>query len=190
MSTASDRQRILDGLSRLSRVQLLLRACLPATTVLMLVLVRVAGSELSTLYAVVVLLVSLAAAALPDSSAPFFLVVALAALWVVSVDEQSDRLDVFVLLAGWDLLVLHVAATLAGYGPPGTVVGRVLALRWAGRLGLMAAAATAVWLAARAASGLGLPSAGWVAAVALGVVLAWVGYLAVRLRDPDTADAD
>ncbi|MGH3444370.1 MAG: hypothetical protein ACRDPB_03250 [Nocardioidaceae bacterium] len=179
MSIASDRQRVLDGWSRLSRVQLLFRACLPVATVVLLVLARLAGSPPSTAYAVVVLLVSLVAAALPDSSAPLFLVAGLAALWVVTV---PDRLSVFVLLAAWDLLVLHVAATLACYGPPGTVIGRVLALRWAGRLGLLAAAASLVWVAGRLATGLALPSAGWVAALALVVVLGWVGYLALRLR--------
>ena len=74
----------------------------------------------------------------PDSGAPLFLMLGLGGLWAVSVPET---LSAWAVLAALDLLVLHLACTLASYGPPQVVLDRALFLLWAGRASLMAAAA-------------------------------------------------
>jgi hypothetical protein len=168
----------LDDLSRLNREQWLLRAVpLPATGVF-LGLVALAGGGVRVSWLVAALLLGGLVTLLPDSAAGVGLLGVLAALWLLSVPEQ---LGGWTLAAGLDLLVLHLAATLASYGPPTTALGATLLRTWTARTLLLGAVGAAAWGTARWAAALHPAATGWTMAAGLATLVGWVAFLGVRL---------
>lgn len=180
MSTLSDSIEFLDRLGRLSDQQRLLRAVVPVSTVVMLVLERVSGGSASPLVVVLALMLSVIAALVPDSSAPLFLVWLLGLHWAVAV---PDRVSVTTLAAAAVLLFVHVACTLASYGPFALVLEPWLVVLWVRRCATVLAVTALVWLLARILSGLDLPATGWALGAALLVLIGWGGYLSRRLAE-------
>ena len=178
MSRGLQVRAFLDDLSRLNREQWLLRAVpLPAIGVF-LWLVALAGGGVRVSWLVAAVLLGGLVTLLPDSAAGLGLLGVLAALWLLSVPEQ---LGGWTLAAGLDLLVVHLASTLASYGPPTTVLGASLVRTWLGRALLLGAVGAAVWGVARWAAGLHPAATGWAMAAGLVTMVGWSAYLGVRL---------
>jgi hypothetical protein len=184
MSVAADGRRVLAGLALLSGQERLLRAAVPVFAVAFLAVVRAAGGASHAWFGLALVALSLLAALMPDSSAPLFLVLGLCGLWAVSMPQQ---IGAPLLVAALLLLVLHIAVTLASYGPPGTVLDAALLRRWVARSGGLAAVTALVWLVARLLTNLDLPASVPAFVVALAASLAWVAYLVLRL-DPGRED--
>lgn len=178
MSLGAQTTTLLDDLSRLSRRQWLLRSLPAACTATFLLLVSVAGGTQSVPGAVVAVVLCVVVVALPDSGAALGLLVVLVGLWLLRVPEQ---LGGWTLVAGLDLLVLHVVVALASYGPPSAVLERALVAAWVRRGLALAAVTLLAWSAARLLAALDLSAAGWLMASGLAVLLVWSGYLMVRL---------
>ncbi|MGN6576281.1 MAG: hypothetical protein ACTHKG_11380 [Nocardioides sp.] len=178
MNPAAATRLTAERLALAGRQQLALRGAAGAASVGMIVLASVAGGGFHPILSTVLLLLTLLAMLVPDSAAPMFLVLGLGGLWGVYVPET---LSAWTLVAAADLLVLHLACTLASYGPPQLSLEPAMFRLWAGR-GLVLLAVTAlVWVGARVLGGLGLEPSGLVTAAALGLLLAWLVWLSVRL---------
>ena len=171
LGLASRQNVVLRGLSGLAGIQFLVLIVWAGGAYHPLMSLALAG------LVVVVLLV-------PDSGAPLFLVLGLGALWAISV---PDTLSAWTLLAALDLLVLHLACTLASYGPPQLVLGRPLFLLWAGRAALMAAVTVLVWLGGEVLGALDPAATGLVTAAALAMLIGWTVLLMRRLVTRDAA---
>ena len=169
MTMASSR-RFLDGLSRLSAQQWLLRAAAPAGAVVVLLLERGAGGTVQPWFAAVVLGQALFVASLPDSGGGLVLVLLLGVHWAMFVPEAVSG---WVLGAAMTLLGMHLGAALASYGPPSLVLRPALLQRWARRGLLVAGATVLVWLAARLWPSAHGSGAGWASGAALLVLLVW-----------------
>jgi hypothetical protein len=176
-------RRAWERLALASRQNVLLRGISGLAGIQFLVLIVWAGGDYHPLLSLV--LVGLVAVVLliPDSGAPLFLVVGLGGLWAFSVPET---MSVWTLLAALHLLVLHLACTLASYGPPQVVLDRAMFLLWGGRAALLASVTALVWLAGRWLGALDLSASGLVTAAAMALVIGWTTLLSVRLltRDP------
>jgi hypothetical protein len=178
MSLETRTTAVLDDLSRLSRQQWALRlTAVPGTGAFLLLAAR-AGGELNTVLVLAALLLSAVAVVLPDSGAPLALLGVLLGVWLLRVPQTLGAETV---LAGLDLVLVHVAATLASYGAPSMVLPRVVLARWGRRVLLLAVCTLPTWVGARLVAGLGLPSDPAAVATGLAVLLAWCGYLTVRL---------
>jgi hypothetical protein len=161
---------LLDGLSRLSVQQRLLRASAPVGASVVLLLERLAGGAVQPWFLAIVLVQALLVAVIPDSSACLVLVLLLGVHWALFAPPGVTG---WVLGAALALLGVHLATTLASYGPPSLVLHRVLLLRWARRAGLVAAGTAAIWALVRFwPSGLG-SAGGWATGLALLATLAW-----------------
>lgn len=184
MSLVSDLAAGLDRAVLASRQQLLLRVATVGATLGFLWLVPVAGGTPGVISVAALLGVGVLAVALPDSSAPLFLVLGLGWLWW---GEVPDRFSGWTLLAAALLLVVHVAATLACYGPPALELPGSLLVTWTGRAAVMLAGAALVWVAGGVLTGLDLPPSATVVVVALALVAGWVTLLLARLVGRDAA---
>jgi len=171
MSSAASRVTdVLDGLSRLSVQQWLLRASAPVGASVVLLLERLAGGDVQPWFLAVALLQALLVAVMPDSSAGLVLVLLLGVHWAMFAPAAVTG---WVLGAALALLGVHLGATLASYGPPSLVLHRTLVLRWGRRAGAVAAGTAAIWLLVRVSpSGVG-SAGGWATGLALLVLLAW-----------------
>lgn len=178
MSDVAARSGFLDELSRLNHQQWLLRATVPGATAAMLLTQAAAGPDPRPWFVLLATALALAVAAGPGSSTGLVLVLLLGGRWLVSVPEQ---LTGWLILAAASLAAIHVAATLAAYGPPSLVLDRILLRVWGRRCVLLAAATVLMWTVARLASGSDLPAGGWLLGVALLLVVAWAGFLHRRL---------
>lgn len=167
-----------------SRQHLLLRALSGVAGVLFLAIIGWAGGDDHPLMSLALVGLVAVVLLLPDSAAPLFLVLGLGALWAISVPET---LSVWTLLAALDLLVLHLACTLASYGPPQLVLGPETLLLWAGRAALMAAAAALLWLGGRWLGALDPSPTGLLTAAAVATLLGWTALLSRRLVTRDAA---
>ncbi|MDX6299732.1 MAG: hypothetical protein QOF53_946 [Nocardioidaceae bacterium] len=172
---------LLDRVSLSSREQLALRAAVPVSTLLFALAVRVSSGELHPVLGGTAVLLSVAAASAPRSSAALALVLFLGATWLLAV---PDRLDAWTLIAAVLLAVIHLACTLASYGPPGLTLDRELLRRWGIRLAGCLAAALAVWAAALAVSSFGRPASAVALALGLVVVLCWVAVVRRSVAGP------
>ena len=175
MSTGRD---FLDELSRLSRQQVAWRALVVLAAGLSVGVHTVAGAGPHPVFVVGATLLAVLTALLPDSAAGLFLVVLLGANWLLGVPEQTGG---WLLVAALLLATVHVAATLAAYGPPGLDLDRVLLALWTQRAGLLLAATAAAWAAA-----ILLPSAEswgrlWLPGAALAVLTGWAWHLGRRV---------
>ena len=161
---------LLDGLSRLSVQQRLLRASAPAGASVVLLLERAAGGTVQPWFVALVLAQALLVAALPDSSACLVLVLLLGVHWAMFAPAGVTG---WVLGAALALLGVHLATTLACYGPPSLVLHRVLLLRWGRRAALVAAGTAATWALVRFWPAGAGAAGGWATGLALLVTLAW-----------------
>lgn len=184
MSPMTKLGALLDHVAVSSLQQAVLRGLILLSAVGVVALVDGAGGSVGALVIAVVVGLGLVAATVPDSSAPLFLVLALGWLW------GAETPDVW---SGWGLAVaalltvIHVAATLCGYGPPALRVPPALVRAWTGRGLVLLASATLVWAASGLLAGLDLPPSMAVLVVALALVAAWIGLLVVRLVSREAA---
>jgi hypothetical protein len=169
---------VLDRISLASPQQRGLHLVALLTGVLPLVLVPAAGGVFHPVFTTVGVLVAVLAALAPASNAPLGLVVLLGSLWALSVPRGVDA---WTLAVAVDLCVLHLACTLASYGPPGLVLDRALLALWRGRLVLCLGAAVLVWAASRVVGFLDLPESGLLVGLALLALLGWLVLLFGRL---------
>ncbi len=167
-----------ERLALASGQQLVLRGVVGAASAGMLALVAVAGGGVHVILSVALLLLAALVMLVPDSAAPTFLVLGLGGLWGVYVPET---LSAWTLVAAGDLLLLHLACTLASYGPPQLTLDPGMFRLWGGRAAVLLSVTALVWVGARLLGGLGLDPSGLVGAAALGVLLGWLVYLSVRL---------
>ena len=178
MSRASDASAVLDRVVLASRQQVLLRSLLLAAGLGFLGLVPAAGGSPGR-FAILALVVAAVAAALaPASNAPLVLVLGLGWLWW---GQVPDVWSTWSLAAGVLLLVVHVASTLCGYGPPALVLPGSLLRAWGGRAVSLAAATSLVWLAGGLLTTLDLPQSPVVVVVAMALVAGWIVLLLSRL---------
>ena len=182
MNPAAATRVAAERLALIGRQQVVLRCVAGAASVGMLALVSVAGGGFHPILSTVLLLLTALVMLVPDSAAPMFLLLGLGGLWGVYVPET---LGAWTLVAAADLLVLHLACTLASYGPPQLSLDPVMFRLWRGRAAVLLAVTALVWLGARLLGGLGLDPSGLVSAAALGVLLAWLVWLSVRLVSRD-----
>lgn len=176
----------LDQLSRADAQQRVLRLAAVAGTLLFLpVLVAAGGGPLGA-GSLVVAVVGLSLLLLPDSHAPLAWALLAAGLWAVRVPQT---LSAWTLVAAADLLLVHLACTMACYGPAELALPRPLVRAWVGRAAVMLAVTTLLWLAARLLAVLDLPGDPWALSVALVVVAAWPAYLLPRLLARDGTGA-
>lgn len=178
MSTAVATRRVWERIGRASGQQLLLRGLSGLAGILFLLLVVRAGGEFHPLLSLALVGAVALVLLIPDSGAPLFLVLGLGALWAISVPETMSA---WTLLAALDLLVLHLACTLASYGPPQLVLDATMFALWSGRAASMAAVTALVWLGGRWLGALDLSSAGLVTAAALAILLVWTALLSTWL---------
>jgi hypothetical protein len=178
MSRVSEVFSFLDGLSRLSRQQTLLRVLVAGVPLIAFGLEVQAGASVQTLPVLLVVGFTVISALAPDSHGPLGVLLVLGIYWTISVDEV---LSWQVLLIAVLLVVFHVLCLLASYGPPSVVLDPPLLRLWLRRSAVLVAVAVLVWVAARIATGLDLPASGWLLAAGLLVVLAWTGLLSRKL---------
>jgi hypothetical protein len=173
---------VLDRLVLSSRQQLGLRSLVLAAALAVLALLPAAGADFHPWLSAVGTVLAVLAALVPESHVPLALVLYLGALWVVVV---PGALGVAALAAGVLLGVLHLACTLASYGPPGLTLDGRLVRVWARRAAACAAAAQLTWLAGRGVASLDRPSAAVAGAAALVLLVAWAALVRRGLFAPD-----
>ena len=129
----------------LSRSQLVLRALVLLGPVVALACSGFAGSRPSWLVVGLVLVLAACSAGMPDS--PFVAATLLTVLlwWMVGL---RDGLHPAVLVAGGALVLTHVAAVLASYGPGEMPVDAPVVRLWVRRGALLLLTVPAVWGAA------------------------------------------
>jgi hypothetical protein len=187
MSSLQTRAGLLDEIVLCSRQQLVLRAAVPLATLAFLAMVLLADGAYHPVLSAGAVLLAVVVALLPESHAALGLLLYLGALWLLAVPDR---------LAGWSwggavaLCVLHLACTLASYGPPGLTLERRFLWLWCRRAALCAVAALLVWLAARLVDTLDRPPTAPALALGLVVVVAWSALLTMRLAPPDAAGGD
>lgn len=174
----SPTSRVVDVAGRLDAQQWWLRSLIPVGAAVFLGLIRAAGGDFHPVFSLLILLLAIVAILTPDSPVTLLVLSGLIGLWFASVQDARSP---WVLAALPVLVVVHVAATLASYGPPGMVVAGSLIRLWAHRGLLLAAAGWVVWVGARAVSVLEPTPSGWLFGLALVLVLGWVGFLLSRL---------
>ena len=176
--------RSFERLSRASRQQVVLRGVAGLAAVQFPLLIVLAGGTFHPLITLALMGHVALVLVLPDSDAPTLLVLAFGALWAISLPSTMTE---WTLVAAADLLVLHLACTLASYGPPQLVLDRAMLLLWAGRSALLMAVTALVWLAARLLGGLDTEPSRLLTAAAFSLLLGWVGFLFGRLVTRDAA---
>ncbi len=174
----SETGRLLDRVSLSSPQQRACRLVALAAAWAFLALVPAAGGVFHPVLTTVAALLAVLVALLPESNAALFLMVYLGVLWMLAL---PGTVDLWTLGAAVDLCVLHVACTLASYGPPGLTLDRPLLTVWRDRFLLCVGAAVLVWVVARGIRFLDLPASGVAVALALVTLLGWVTFLTVRL---------
>lgn len=151
------------------------------------VLVGLAGGSSHPWGAALVVLLAVGLVLMPDSALPLAWMAAATLLWVAS---MPDAVDVSVLVAAADLIVVHVACTLAAYGPPELTVPAGLLRLWLARAALMLSSTLLLWLATRFFAALEVPASALVFSTGLCVVAVWALFLLPRLvtrdGDPDS----
>ena len=182
MNGLRDPGGVLDRLVLSSRQQLGLRALVLAAALAVLALLPAAGSAFHPWLSAAGAVLAVLAALVPESHVPLALVLYLGALWVLVV---PGTLGVATLVAAVLLGVLHVACTLASYGPPGLTLDHRLLRVWARRAAACATAALLTWLAGRGVASLDRPSAALAPVVALVLLVGWAALVRRGLLAPD-----
>lgn len=176
--------KVLDALALSSSQQRVLRGVELAAPLLFLAAVPASGGVFHPVFTAVGVLLAVLVALRPETNAALGLVVYLGALWMLS---TQGRLDLWALAAAVLLWALHLACTLSSYGPPGLRLDPVLLAVWRRRSVLCVGAAVLVWASARVVGFLDLPPSGLAVALALVVILGWVGFLSLRLAQARSA---
>lgn len=114
---------------------------------------------------------------LPDSSFGTFALLLVLGWWSI---VSQEELYAEVLVAAAAVLVSHVAAVVAAYGPDDLLVDPEVLRLWARRGGLVFLAAPLVWLAASALRGQPEPPGVWIAGVVAAVTSVVVASAAFR----------
>jgi hypothetical protein len=177
-------RRWAERIARAGRQQVLLRLLALAAGVAWIPLCLTAGGDFHPLLSIGLVALALNAALVPDSAAPLFTILALGGFWAVYVPET---LSVWTLVAAADLVVLHLACTVASYGPPQLVLEPAMLRLWGVRGAVLLAGTTTVWVAARVLARLAVEPSGLLTAAALAVLLGWVVVLMSRLLTRDAA---
>jgi hypothetical protein len=123
-------------------------------------------------------------AAFPESTFGAGAVLVVLAWWTVGLD---DGLHPAVLVAATALLVAHLAAVLASYGPGEMPVERALAWLWVRRGALALLGVPLVWALARALRGEPEQPGVWVVGVAAGLVATVAAAVALSARQEEQA---
>lgn len=186
MSYTSGASDFLDRMALSSAQQAVVRVVPLLATPLFVWVSVIAGSPAHPVLSVGLVFLAVGAVLLPDSSVPLFLLLGLVGLWGLEVPEA---LSWWTLAAAGLLLVVHVAATLGGYGPPGLALAPGMLGLWARRAAVMAAATALVWLVAALLAGLDLPPSPVLLVVGLALVLGWTAWLGTRLTSRETPGA-
>lgn len=156
--------------------QLLVRGVVLTAPVVALLLVAGAGDPPPGWAVALVVVLALGWACLPESVLGTFTLLAVLAWWGTA---DLDGAPVLAVPAATLLLVAHVAAVLASYGPADLPVDRALALLWLRRTLLVGMSAPAAWVVVGALRGGAAPAGVWVAglvAVAVGGVVLSVAF--------------
>lgn len=136
------------------------RAAVAALPVVGFLCVRAAGAATPTWLVVVVALVSLYWAAVPESPAGAAALAVVAVWWGL---ELGADIDPFALLAAAALLVAHVAAVVASYGPATMRLDPAVVRLWLRRAALIYLPVPAVYLVAAWAQGMSGSTGWWLA---------------------------
>ncbi|HEY9353146.1 hypothetical protein OH802_11595 [Nocardioides sp. NBC_00850] len=171
-----------------SRAQWMLRAAVVAGY--LCALLAAAGipgvGQPATPWLVVVVLAALGAAVLPDSSAGSLAGVLVLAYWAIAaIDHPVAALGPSAVVGAFGLVIAHLAAMLASYGPPGFTPDRGLVLLWLRRGTLILAPSVLVALAVRVAAA-ELDGRHWVWGVAALVVISLAAAVTLVLRSMKT----
>lgn len=184
MTTSLGGSAFLDRVLLAAPQQVVLRVASLAATLGFLWLVVLASGPFHPVLSALLVALAMFAVVLPDSSAPLFLLLGLAGLWTLSV---PDTWSAWSLGAAALLLVVHLAGTLACYGPPALTVDRELLTVWVRRAAVMLAVTVLVWLTAGFLGALEPPASAALLVAALALVVLWIAFVISRLvaRDGD-----
>jgi hypothetical protein len=136
-----------ERLGDLSTSQLVLRALVLLGPVVAVLATGPAGSWAPWWVLLPIVALAVGYAALPESAAGVATYLVVLGWWTLSVE---DGLGPMALVAVVALVVSHVAATLAAYGPGEMPVSRALVRRWVVRGALVLLVVPPTWLLARA----------------------------------------
>lgn len=157
-------------MNRPSAQQVLLRVPLAGAPLVALAGLALAGAGPPVWYLLLVVVLGVFSAAVPDGHTGLALVLVVGGGWAAAV---PDGLSAWGLLVAFALLVFHLAAVLATYGPPALVLDRALLARW-GRRALGSVAVTVlVWVVARVLAGVQPVGGPLLAAAALLLAAVW-----------------
>ncbi len=135
---------------------------------------------------VAVLLAALGAAVVPDSSAGSLAGVLVLAHWAIAaIGHPVTAVGPWAVMGAFGLVIAHLAAMLAAYGPPGFTPDRGLMLLWLRRGARVLAPSVLVVLAVRAAAA-ELVGRHWVWGVAALVVISLAAAVTLALRSMRT----
>jgi hypothetical protein len=131
------------ALRRLTAAQFVARVTIVGAALLALyACTQAAHSQLPTFAVVAVVAAALLTAVVPDTHAGAVALVIFGWIWVVHVDATTSA---WLLLAAPALGLFHTATAFVAGTPAHATVDRVAVERWAGRFGIIVAAAAAVW---------------------------------------------
>jgi hypothetical protein len=156
--------------------QLVLRALVLLGPVVALLSTGPAGHWPPWWVVVPVLALAVAFAAMPDSPVGTAVVLVVLVWWTISL---SDDIQPETMVAAAGLLVAHLAAQVASYGPAAMPVERATLRLWGLRSVVLLATIPATWAAARVLRGQPEPSGVWVVGVAAAVVATVVATVAL-----------
>lgn len=172
----------LERVLRASPQQRLLRGAAGLAAAGFPVLVLLGGGSAHPWGAAFLVLMAVGLTLMPDSGFPLAWMTAATLLWVAS---MPDPLEVSLLVAAADLVVVHLACTVAAYGPPELTVPAALLRLWLARAALMMSMAALLWLATRVFTALDVPASGVVFSAGLCLVAVWALVLLRRLVTRD-----
>ncbi|KQW45141.1 hypothetical protein ASC77_20395 [Nocardioides sp. Root1257] len=158
---------LLSAVTELSRSQLVLRVLIFLGPVVAVLAAGPAGRWPTWWVALGIVVLAGAFAAMPESAVGAAVMLAVLAWWAGALD---DGLHPAVLVAATGLLVAHLAALLAGYGPDRMPVDPALVRLWVRRGALLLLGVPLVWGLALALRGQPEQPGIWVVGVMAGLV--------------------
>lgn len=161
------------------------RALVAASPVVALVCVSGAGGAAPRWLYVAVALASLGWAAFPESAAGATVVAVIVVWWGV---QLGPDLDPLVLPAAAALLVAHVAAVLASYGPRTMSLDKHLVRLWVRRAALVYLPVPVLYLTAAWVEGVSAPAGVWPAGLAATFGAIAAASLTLSTREHEQAD--
>lgn len=162
-------------LRTLSPAQRMMRFAILLAPIAVLATIEAATGSVYPPFAIVVVLLAAACALAPDGHLGLLTLLLLAWYWVATVEHPTA---VATLVAALAVLVFHTALAAATVAPPAARWSRSMLHRWGRRLGAVAAATMAAWVAARLLSDTGIAGS----AALLSTALLALAGVAVWLR--------